>query len=150
MLGRPGDKVVKRREFQRILGESGFRVETTEHKETRWIRGSEPDVQAVALDSVRGSAWRVLMARGAVPAIWPVATSAGRDGAWLDAESPWFDYFTDLDPEDPDDARFDSKEQALAKCVAWLSKVGLEWLANPEARSSIEWRQLHGIVPRAR
>lgn len=32
---------------------------------------------------------------------------------WVEAESPWFEYFTDLDPSDPLDAQFDSRQAAL-------------------------------------
>ena len=67
---------------------------------------------------------------------------------WDEAESPWFDYFPDLDPFDPLDAQCDSREVALEKCFDWLITVGFQWMNEPGAKSADDWRKTHNILVR--
>jgi len=113
----------------------------------RFSRERSGRTQHVARDSVRGSAWRLLLAVGDVPACWPVAALASEVSAtWMEAESPWFSYFTGLDLADPLDAQCDSREAALEKCWAWLSTAGFEWLEDPSIKGPKEWRERYGIL----
>jgi hypothetical protein len=117
----------------------------------RFSRERSGGVQHVARDSVRGSAWRLFLAVGEVPACWPVADVGDElSGCWVEAESPWFHYFTDLDPTDSLDAQCDSREAALEKCWAWLTTAGFEWLQDPSARTPKEWRERYNILVKTR
>jgi hypothetical protein len=67
-------------------------------------------MQHVARDSIRGSAWRLFLAVGDVPIQWPVVSAHEEQRrTWAEAESPWFNYFTDLDPNDASDAKVDDR-----------------------------------------
>ena len=103
----------------------------------------------VARSSVRGSAWRLHMAAGDVPSDWPTY-ELNPTTSWIEAESPWFEYFTDLDPNDPEDAQFDSRESALQKCHDWFFDIGVQWLLTPETLPDDEWRTAHNILVKRR
>lgn len=106
-----------------------------------------PRVQHVARDCVRGGAWRLFLAVGNVPSKWPLVSAAEEQSRdWLEAESPWFNYFTDLDPDDPSDEQLDDKGEALSKCLEWLLSIGIQWLDDPSARSPDFWRANHNIL----
>jgi hypothetical protein len=139
--------------FGKLLQQEGFTACPIQPRGLgqRFTRGRGGRLQHVFRDSVRGSAWRLSLAVGEVPANWPVLDLAWETHAtWVEAESPWFNYFTDLDPTDPLDAQSDSREAALEKCWSWLTTVGFEWLEDPSARTPKEWRQRHNILVRGR
>jgi hypothetical protein len=132
--------------FKKRLRDHGFEHEQDPHggRFTRVVSGVK---QHVARDSVRGSAWRLHLAVGNVPIVWPALDiSASEESTWFEAESPWFSYFTDLDPSDPLDAQCDSREVALEKCFGWLTKTGFDWLNEPGARTPDEWRKIYNIL----
>ena len=135
---------MKRRDVERRLIASGFTREVTDGG-TRFIRQGPAGPQLVAVDNVRGSAWRVWLAVGAAPSCWPAVDGSRREGRWREAESPWFDYVLP-DAEEPEDAGLDYKDQALAKCAVWLTSVGFLWLASPEALSETAWRKEHNLL----
>jgi hypothetical protein len=140
-------------QFGKSLRQEGFTASPLQPRGSgqRFTRPRGGALQHVARDSVRGSAWRLFLAVGDVPTIWPTVDPAGGPSpAWVEAESPWFHYFTDLDPADPLDAQCDSRQAALAKCWAWLTTAGFEWLEDPSARTPKEWRELHNILVRPR
>jgi hypothetical protein len=131
--------------FKKRLCEHGF-VFMRGKFENRFTRETNGVQQHVARDSVRGMAWRIFMAVGTAPEIWPtVDVKAKIEDSFAEAESPRFAYFTDLDPTDPLDAQCDNREVALANCFEWLTTHGFLWLGNPNAKSIDEWRVVHGI-----
>lgn len=111
---------------------------------TRSINGIQ---QHVSRDSVRGGAWRLFLAVGNVPEGWPVIDVHAVQ-TWVAAESPWFNYLTDLDPTNPLDTQCDNREVALEKCFQWLITIGFEWLNNPGAKSEDDWRKANNILVR--
>jgi hypothetical protein len=136
--------------FKKRLRDHGFAYEHNPHGGcfTRVVSGTK---QHVARDSVRGSAWRLYLAVGDVPIVWPAQdVKAREEPKCVEAESPWFTYFTDLDPADPLDAQCDSREVALDKCFDWLTAKGFEWLRDPYEKTADEWRTTHNILIRKR
>jgi hypothetical protein len=134
--------------FKKRLSDHGFAFER-DPQGGRFMRVASGVKQYVARDSVRGSAWRLYLAVGDVPTFWPGSDPKAKGvRSWFEVESPWFDYFTDLDPADPLDAQCDSKEVALEKCFNWLTTIGFEWLNGPEAKSPDEWREGYDILQR--
>ena len=132
--------------FKKRLSEHGFAYERDPHG-GRFMRVASGVKQYVARESVRGGAWRLWLAVGDVPGYWPASDpNANPVALWVEAESPWFDYFTDLDPSDPLAAQLDSREVALEKCFTWLTTIGFEWLNAPESRTSDEWRKSYHIL----
>ncbi len=124
-----------RRDFERLLRHHGFIRERTPAGAVRWHRAGEARGQYCVLENVRQGDWRLFLAVGLPPADWPMSSLDRSASAWVEAESPWFAYFNDLDPSDPDDARFDNKERALQRCADWLFSVGMKWLDAPESKS---------------
>ena len=134
--------------FKKRLSEHGFAFER-DPPGGRFLRVVSGVKQYIARDSVRGSAWRLYLAVGNVPSFWPAADPNEKGTpSWIEAESPWFYYFTDLDPTDPLDAQCDSREVALEKCFDWLTTRGFEWLNCPEAKSPEAWRIEYQILQR--
>lgn len=132
--------------FKKRLGDHGFAFERDSHG-GRFTRLASGVKQYVARDSVRVSAWRLYLAVGDVPAYWPAFDPKAKQVmSWVEAESPWFEYSTDLDPSDPLDAQCDSREVALEKCFTWLTTSGFEWLNAPESRTPDEWRTTYNIL----
>lgn len=98
---------------------------------------------------MRGSAWRFFLALGSIPESWPaIGVASPADPCLAEAESPWFEYFNDLDPEDPEDAQFLDKDAALQKACDWFASVGLLWLEQADSMSPDEWRRRHNILVR--
>lgn len=132
--------------FTKKLADIGFTLQKLDGG-NRYIRQIGSSGQYIARDSVRGSAWRLFLAISPIPEAWPVCPTHGQNSVpWTEAESPWFNYFTDLDPTDPLDAQCDSRESALEKSYEWLIEVGLLWLANPNAKTDDRWRIDHNIL----
>jgi hypothetical protein len=94
------------------------------------------------LDNVRQGDWRILLAVGMPPLDWPMISQVPSANSWVEAESPWFPYFADLDPADPDDAKVDTKERALQRCADWF----LLALAKKRAFLTGEGLELGGEV----
>lgn len=132
--------------FKKKLHDHGFEFikSASSNRFTRSINGTQ---QHVSRESVRGSAWRLYLAVGAIPEAWPVVDLRAEQ-TWIAAESPWFHYLTGLDPTDPLDAQCDNREVALEKCFQWLITIGFEWLNNPGAKSEAEWRKANNILVR--
>lgn len=138
---------MKTSQFGKRLLQAGFKTTTLPGIATRYSRGVGEQSQHVVRDNVRGGSWRLYLAVGLIPPHWPIYFDGDESTAgWTAAESPWFDYFTDLDPNDPADAQFDNNEQALLKCCNWLFDTGLQWLSNPAACSPDDWRIRHNIL----
>lgn len=134
------------REFTTRMATNGFSPEKVAGGE-RYCRDVAGVSQYVAKESVRGTAWRLFLAVSPVPDGWPTLSIRGvTSEPWIEAESPWFEYFTDLDPSDPLDAELDSPETALRKCYDWLLNVGSQWLNDPSAKPDQQWRIDHNIV----
>jgi hypothetical protein len=135
--------------FKKRLREHNFTFSQETHGLGRFTRVVGDTKQHVARDNVRGSAWRLYLAVGEVPEIWPAMNILPPEAQpWIQAESPWFQYFTDLDPSDPLDAQCESREAALEKCFTWLITVGFEWLDDPAAKTLEEWRKGYNILVR--
>jgi hypothetical protein len=133
--------------FSRELRELGFVTDPVNKR--RFLRRVEASDQYIARDSVRGAAWRLFLGVSPVPSDWPGTYAPNSDiDSWMDAESPWFDYFTDLDPNDPLDAQCDSKEVALQKCFDWFARIGIKWLDDPHSREDDRWRIDYNILVR--
>jgi hypothetical protein len=133
--------------FKKRLCEHGFAFVRNATFGDRFTRGQDDVKQHVARDTVRGGGWRLFLAVGDVPEVWPTSDLSGEArNVWVEAESPWFNYFTDLDPSDPEDAQFDTREAALDKCFDWLTTIGFEWLTDPWARSLEDWRKTYNIL----
>jgi hypothetical protein len=133
--------------FKKQLCAHGFSFQHDPSYGDRFTRDVRGKKQHVSRDSVRGSAWRLLLAVGDVPLVWPAwDPRKDKSDSWIEAESPWFRYATDLDPSDSLDAQIDNRESALQKCFNWLITVGFEWLDGPHARSRDEWRSMHNIL----
>src|SRR5262245_29048335 len=110
-----------RSEFKKCLCAHGFVFSHNPTCGDRFTRVDQGNKQHVSRDSVRGSAWRLFLAVGEVPEIWPaVEVPRVPSAIWIDAESPWFNYCADLDPSDPLDAQLDNRAVALEKCFVWL------------------------------
>jgi hypothetical protein len=135
--------------FKKRLFEHDFTFSQAPHGAGRFTRVVGGTKQHVARDNVRGSAWRLYLAVGEVPEIWPAMDVSAREAQpWMQAESPWFHYFTDLEPSDPLEAQCDSREAALEKCFTWLITAGFEWLDDPAAKTLEEWRMSYNILVR--
>jgi hypothetical protein len=133
--------------FNKKLRELGFAPSGNGVHGHHYARVVEGRNQHISRDNVRGSAWRLFLAEGEVPEYWPaVSFNSPSVVAHVWAESPWFKYDTELDPNDPLDAQCDSREVALEKCFSWFAHIGLEWLANPAAKTPKEWREQHNIL----
>lgn len=127
------------REFSQELRAHGFNVDPVNKK--RFVRVQTGITQYVARESVRGSAGRLYLAIGQIPICWPtdeLRSSIGTE--WRDAESPWFYYYTEPDPDEMLNAQCDTKEVALRKCFDWLIRIGTKWLENPDDRADDRWR----------
>lgn len=136
-----------KRELDRALIAMGFTRQSNPIGGTRFVRQVDGQPQYVARDNVHGGSWRLLLAVGDVPEIWP-AHEVGTRARFTEAESPWFDYFHDPDPSDPDDAQLDNSDGALAKMFGWFQTVGEQWLSNPAARTDDAWRAEHNLLVR--
>ena len=135
------------REFSQELRAHGFGVDAENKK--RFVRVQEGITQYVARESVRRSAWRLYMAVGQIPTTWPMFE--GRSSTctqWRDAESPWFYYYTEPDPDETLTAQCDTKDVALQKCFDWLLQTGMMWLENIDGRTDDRWTIDHNILVR--
>ncbi|HEX7708371.1 MAG TPA: hypothetical protein VF701_18055 [Thermoanaerobaculia bacterium] len=142
-----GDEDVTKREFDRALIAQGFSRQTHPVGGTRFVREVEGQKQYVARDNVHAGSWRLLLAAGDVPEVWP-ADQIGGSSRFVEAESKWFEYFNDLDPSDPEDAQFDDSAGALRKLFGWFQTVGMQWLSNPTVMSDDMWRREHNLLVR--
>lgn len=134
--------------FATALKNAGYTKETVP-RGSRFSIERDGVTRYVARSSVRGGAWRLHMAIGDVPTDWPTY-ELNPTKTWIEAESPWFEYFTDLDPDDPEDAQFDSRESTLQKCHDWFFGIGIGWLHTPENMTDDEWRTEHNILVKRR
>ena len=140
-----------RKDFDRLLDRCGFVKERVLDGGVRWHRSHDAQHQFCVLDNVRQGDWRLLLAVGIPPEEWPATTPDSSVTGWVEAESPWFPYFTDRERrEDSEGDRFDSKERALQRCADWFLDIGLKWLEGPGARSPIAWRTEHNLLVRRR
>jgi hypothetical protein len=136
-----------KREFDKSIIADGFLRQVHPVGGTRFVREIDGQTQYVARDNVHGGAWRLLLALGDAPVVWP-AEQGGGTSRLLEAESPWFKYFNDLDDSDPEDAQFDDSARALSKMLEWFRSVGIQWLSNPAAMSDEAWRQERRLLVR--
>lgn len=135
------------RTFSTDLRKHGFATDPINKR--RFVRRLDARDQYVARDSVRGAAWRLFLAVSPIPSDWPGTYGPTSDvDSWVDAESPWFDYFTDLDPNDPLDVQCNSREIALHKCFDWFMTIGMKWLEDPGSRDDDRWRIDYTILVR--
>jgi hypothetical protein len=129
--------------FKKQLGALGFAYIQNPPFGSRFTRSAGNLLQHVARESVRGSSWRLCLAVGDIPPVWP-ALEFKPTTSWDEAESPWFTYYTDLDENELN--QFDTRNVALQKCYDWLVTIGFEWLNNPRARSTDDWRKACKIL----
>jgi len=135
-------------EFEQALARDGFSREEGETG-VRFARVQDGVRRYCALDNVKGAAWRVFLAVGAVPPAWPTVAADGIVAqGWVEAESPWFQYVADLDSRTAEDSQFKDKPAALRQCSEWLRDVGFAWLANPGAKTTDAWRAEHNLLVR--
>ena len=135
------------REFTEELRAHGFDVDSENKK--RFLRVQNGIRQYVARESVRGSAWRLHIAVGQIPTCWPINELRSTTcKEWRDAESPWFYYYTEPDPDETLSAQCDTKDAALRKCFDWLIRTGAMWLENADARADDRWRIDYNILVR--
>lgn len=135
------------REFNKELQKYGFVADSENEK--RFVRLVCGVKQYVARESVRGSAWRIYLAVGHIPSCWPIADFKSTALApWSEAESPWFYYYTESDPDESLNAVCDTKEVALRKCFDWLDQTGIIWLEAPDFRPDDRWRIDYSILVR--
>src|SRR5262245_9045561 len=138
-----------RKDFERVVARCGFVKERVPDGGIRWRRPQSVQHQFCVLDNVRQGDWRLLLAVGFPPEEWPMKTAHSHATGWVEAESPWFPYFTDQERrDDPEGDRFDSKERALQRCADWFLDVGLKWLEDPGAKSPAAWRTEHHVLVR--
>jgi hypothetical protein len=89
------------------------------------------------------------MAVEQIPTCWPmVELRPSISAEWRDAESPWFYYYTEPDPDETLNAQCDTKEVALQKCFDWLLQTGMKWIENPDGRTDDRWRIDYNILVR--
>lgn len=89
------------------------------------------------------------MAVGQIPVCWPMdEVRSSISTEWRDAESPWFYYYMEPDPDEELNAQCDTKEVALRKCFEWLTRVGTKWLENTDALADDRWRIDYNILVR--
>jgi hypothetical protein len=138
-----------RNTFKKRLCQLGFTY-TSGPFGSRFSRTYDGKSQFASLDNVMGGDWRLFLAVGEVPGCWPAddVSILRENRKWVEAESPWFKYFTDLDPADPTTAQFDDRNSALQKCFDWLTTVGIEWLDGPDKKSRDDWRKEHNVLIR--
>jgi len=137
------------REFNRELKAVGFAADAENSK--RFVRSHNGVNQYVVRESVRGSAWRLYMAVGQIPDCWPTdEVQLTTHIRWRDAESPWFYYYTEPDPDETLNAQCDTKDAALQKCFDWLVHTGTKWLENADSRTDDRWRIDYNILVRRR
>lgn len=134
-----------KREFDKALEAAGFRRESSVVGGTRFVRRVGSRTQYVAKSVVHDSSFRLFLATGDVPAMWP-ADEINPPGGLIEAESPWFSY--SREPELSDDAQLDTPDRALAKLSEWFATVGVRWLANPDGKTDGEWREEHNLLVR--
>lgn len=133
--------------FKRHLQKLGFTLTQNSLTLWRFQRRISGVLHSVERDSVKGSAWRLHLAIGEVPEIWP-AWGPFTPQTWIQAESPWFYYHHDDDPDDPLPSELDTPQTALQKCLDWFKTIGLQWLSNPDKLSDDDWRVQHDVLVR--
>ena len=133
--------------FKRHLEKLGFSQTQNTLGLWKFQRRVNGTLQSVQRDSVKGSAWRLNLAIGEVPEIWP-AFAPQVCQTWIEAESPWFHYHHDDIPDDPLPPELDTPQLALKKCLEWFKETGLLWLNNPESQTDDEWRVQHNLLVR--
>ena len=127
-------KEMNKREFNTNLKNLGFqRVKHPLGYDACWEKQSDGKPIFIIRDSVRGGNWRLFLGYGAIPCVEKDSYSPGEQA--LEAESPWFEYYSDKDIEEMkaygEDVVGISSNEALEKCWDWLKDKGLKWLDDP-------------------
>ncbi len=139
---------VSKRELNRTLRAAGFRQERRPADGDRWVRSCPRGQEVLSIDVVRGGAWRVLLGVGSPPSVWPAVANPDPSRSWVEAESPWWEYFPDDEPDEPLDPHLMTKEAALRALADWVLTTGINWLSDPERLTVSEWRERHNLLMR--